>query len=300
MAFVVVVFLSFGCYMQTTVDNTSSLNTNGAQGYPQAIDSRGHTMVNIPEGTFTMGITIDDAEYLCAHTRNPEQCDPIASFETAMPAHKVIITTDFWIDVYEVTNGQYAECVNAGVCQPPDYPGSFTRDSYYGDPTYLDFPVDNITYENAVEFCQTWRGGRLPTEAEWEYAARGTDERLWPWGNSVPDSSYANFLPVDESTMSNDTVQVGSYPSGASPFGVMDMAGNLFEWTSTRLYTYQDTQLSDPTIPIDGTRGIVRGGAYLSSPSGINVSSRYEASITTSGLGGIRCVIDDLENVSGH
>jgi len=161
-----------------------------------------------------------------------------AAFENEYPAHPVIISS-FWIDKTEVSNRQYEECVRAGVCTPPIDLGSNYRTTYYGEPAFADFPVIWVTHAQASEYC-TWAGGRLPTEAEWEYAARGPNAYTFPWGDDF-DGSRLNYCDVNCDAGPNDpsvddgyadTAPVGSYPAGASWVGALDMAGNVREWVA--------------------------------------------------------------------
>ena len=135
------------------------------------------------------------------------------------PVHEVTLDA-FYIDQYEVTNEWYADCVAAGGCKPP---GCTER---YGDPDKTNHPVVCVDWYEAMTYCE-WRGARLPTEAEWEKAARGTDGRTYPWGEDSPNDQLLNF---DQNV--GDTTPVGSYPDGVSPYGAYDMAGNVREWVS--------------------------------------------------------------------
>ena len=133
-----------------------------AQGYPLKTDARGHELVLIPPGTFTMGATLHERE---------------------VPPHQVTLTREYWLDVYEVSNAQYATCVDEGACLPPRDSSSNSRPSYYGDAAFASFPFIWVSWQDASSFCQ-WRDGRLPSEAEWEYAARGAAGADYPWGTT--------------------------------------------------------------------------------------------------------------------
>jgi formylglycine-generating enzyme required for sulfatase activity len=134
----------------------------------------------------------------------------------------------YWIDKYEVTNAQYELCVENGACSEPLDLSSSTRDSYYVNPEYADYPVINVIVPQAKDYCE-WVGGSLPTEAQWEKAAHGLSEQAFPWGNDAPTCELANFNSGGEPCV-GDTAPVGSYPDGVSPYGAMDMAGNVTEW----------------------------------------------------------------------
>ena len=193
----------------------------------------------IPAGEFVMGSPDGEAE------NNKE-------------LQHTVYLNDYLIDKYEVTNAYYQMCVDASECTTPQNTSSSTRTLYYGTDTYADYPVINVTWNQARAFC-AWAGKRLPTEAEWEKAARGSDTRKYPWGDSAPGCTKTNYdWCVD------DTSRVGSYPSGASPYGVMDMAGNVWEWVNDWYDDsyYSVSPLSNPQGPTTGTYRVLRGGSW--------------------------------------
>jgi formylglycine-generating enzyme required for sulfatase activity len=152
-------------------------------------------------------------------------------------------------------------------------PSSNERADYFGNPGFQDYPVVHVTWSSARSYC-AWAGRRLPTEAEWERAARGDDLRTWPWGDEPPDGRFANF-----GWLTGDTSRVGSYAAGAGPFGALDMAGNVWEWTSD-LYNgeyYLVSPASDPVGPPDrggNTRRVIRGGSFEDVDTDIRISNR--------------------------
>ncbi|MBM3153602.1 MAG: hypothetical protein FJZ96_15600 [Chloroflexi bacterium] len=197
--------------------------------------------VYIPAGGFLMGSNDGDAAR--------ETTDMHDHSEIPLPT---VFLDGFWIDRFEVNNGQYASCVDSGACQPPYASSSDTRPQYYDNPEFADYPVIWVNWYMAQDYCQ-WADRRLPTEAEWEKAARGTEGYRYPWGNDFLTDPLANdranwcdvHCPREIASSGwydgyADTAPVGSYPAGASPYGVMDMAGNVWEWTTTivSLYPY--------------------------------------------------------------
>jgi serine/threonine-protein kinase len=227
----------------------------------------------IPAGSFQMG---------CDSSNSAESC---SSYE--QPLHTVTLSA-YSIDKYEVTNARYKACVDAGGCTAPGIVNSFSRSPYYGTSTYADYPVINVTWQQASAFC-AWAGGRLPTEAEWEKAARGSsDTRKYPWGNSAPDCTQTNY-----SWCVGDTSRVGSYPSGASPYGVMDMGGNVWEWVNDWYQSdyYSVSPSNNPQGPVTGESRVLRGGSGDNFDDGVRSASRDRLNPGGwYGLNGFRCV----------
>lgn len=213
----------------------------------------GARMIFIPGGTFPMG------------------ADDSTAGADERPVHTVYIDS-FWIDETEVTNFQYKGCVDSGSCSPPEKSSSATRIKYYGNSDFDGYPVIFINWDQADIYCK-WMGKRLPTEAEWEKAARGTNSiRFWPWGNIPPDQERLNF-----NRNVGDTVAAGSYPSNISPYGVLDMAGNVQEWVFdwySETY-YKNSPTSNPSGPISGEQKITRGGSWINFDIHNRVSFRY-------------------------
>jgi len=185
---------------------------------------------------------------------------------TQKPAHEVNLD-GFWIDETEITNGMYALCVQVQVCLPPSNESSYNRENYYNDPQYMDFPVVYVSWQDADTYCK-WAGRTLPTEEQWEKAARGVDGRLYPWGDQTPSQNLLNNFDV---SFLEDTVQVGSYPQGVSPYGALDMAGNVWEWTADWFYPYPGGDISATEIYGQIYR-ILRGGSYVDAA---DVTTRY-------------------------
>jgi len=185
---------------------------NSGIGSTKIFEIDGMEMVFVPAGDFEMGC-------------DPEFIEGWFCYSDQIPLHTVYLDA-FWIDKYEVTNRQYALCVADRLCTGPTNYSSNTRSDYFNNPNYSNYPVINVSWEDANNYCN-WAGKRLPTEAEWEKAARGEDGRVFPWGTVNINNTLLNF-----NQSIGDTTEVGDYPNGASPYGVLDMAGNVWEWVA--------------------------------------------------------------------
>jgi len=193
---------------------------------------------------------------------------------------------NFYLDTFEVTNKLYAAC---GDCTAPAEVSSNTRNFYYGNSQYADFPVIHVTWQQAQDYC-AWRGEqfRLPTEFEWEKAARGPNGNLYPWGNGPePDKDHAQF-----GDNSGDTSKVGTYPEGASVYGIMDMAGNVLEWVGDwyDVYPRGDVHAS---ADFGTLYKVLRGGSWKALDTDLRASARNHRSPDyESDSLGFRCVME--------
>ena len=247
-----------------TLTPTKVLSPEFGIGATQIREKDGMKQVYVPAGSFMMGSNDGNAD--------------------EKPVHEVFLDA-YWIDKYEVSNGQYAKCVQSGACKPPDRMDYLTRRSYYWNSIYLDFPVIYVSWHHAQDYC-SWVGGLLPTEAEWEKAAKGTDGRIYPWGNSTPSCSFVNYINCE-----GDTTKVGSYSQGASPYGALDMAGNVWEWVADWYGSYINETQNNPTGPESGKYKVLRGGSWSSNEGALRVSYRYDHFLDHSYYSiGFRCV----------
>jgi len=231
-------------------------------GSTQIREIDGMEQVFVPAGTFWMGSE--------------------TGAEDERPVHKVNLDA-YWIDKYEVTNAQYAHCVEAGACERPRY-GGLGALRTYGTGETKDYPVTQVNWNDAVNYCE-WVSGRLPSEAEWEKAARGEkDSRTYPWGDDV-DKYRADY--------SGQKHPVGSYLEGASPYGALDMAGNAAEWVQDRYspyYYYAENYWNNPKGPDSGSLRVIRGltttnysNSYQADYGGDPVYYSFDLSFTVSG-----------------
>ncbi|MBN2555470.1 MAG: SUMF1/EgtB/PvdO family nonheme iron enzyme [Anaerolineales bacterium] len=226
-------------------------------------------MVYVPAAEFDMGSESGDSDELPVHT---------------------VYLDSYWIDQTEVTNVMYAQCVAAGACEAPSEYLMDQMSGYYSGPSTDDYPVVNIDWFRAEAYC-TWAGARLPSEAEWELAARGTDGRTYPWGNDAPTDDLTNYF-----RHVGDLQPVGSYPDGASPYGALDMAGNAGEWVNDwfgETY-YSQSPTSNPPGPESGEYRVIRGGSWFIIETYLRSTARLDG-FTTPGYyyvdTGFRCAL---------
>jgi formylglycine-generating enzyme required for sulfatase activity len=228
----------------------SESNIGHQQGHEKAVSvsSPDPSMVLVPAGEFTMGSSTGDAD--------------------ERPPHQVYLDS-FLIDKYEVSVGEYATFLQeAGNHPPSDW-------KTMNQLAHKKRPVSNVDWADAGAYCK-WAGKRLPTEAEWEKAARGTDGRLYPWGNEPPTSRHANYGQTGSSNHAA-LAPVGSFEEGKSPYGTYDMAGNVWEWVSDwyDFDYYKATPSRNPEGPPTGGYKGIRGGSWNSSPRALRSADRY-------------------------
>ena len=241
-------------------------------------------MVKVPDGWFQMGCAPQDQ--LC--------------FDDEKPAHRVW-TAAFEIDRTEVSNGAYQGCVDAGECKPQPWNscevwtgGRWQLTSVLSDAfRATDHPAVCVDWRMAGAYC-AWAGKRLPTEAEWEKAARGVDGRMWPWGNQAIDCKLANM--ADETGFgcgAMETDPVGSRPGNASPYGALDMVGNVWEWVADRWedsYRRRGREVRSPTGPATGDSRVYRGGSFRGETPAARATVRgYETEDNANDAVGFRC-----------
>jgi len=291
--FIFVLILASTVYltqMQTDARNENSINT------PQKLmNAKPMEMVLIPAGEFQMGC---DPDHNDIHDCNEDE----------LPLHKVYLD-DYYIDKYEVTNEQMVaflnqrnsslcygnECVNVN---DPDSRIIWNGNYYVVENGYNDHPVVEATWYGADIYCQE-NSKRLPTEAEWEKAARGKSVRTYPWGNQNPDCSLANFYDLfgTEKFCEGETKPIGSYPNGASPYGVEDMAGNVWEWVSDwYLDSYYSSSIYiNPHGAATGDKKVLRGGGLFDEKILLRTSERSNHyPLFSSQFTGFRCVADRM------
>jgi len=238
---------------------------------PTMTGKDGMTLLHVPAGEFTMGRS------------SPDGFGEI--YDDEKPAHTVYLDA-FWIDETEVTNAMYANCVATGKCDEP------IDTKYFLNSVFKDHPVVYVSVDSAEAYC-AYVNRRLPTEAEWEKAARGLGDNTFPWGDNPPNGNLLNYFSTVGTTR-----KVGLYHDGVSPFGAYDMAGNVSEWVSDWYDSnyYQISPPSNPQGPLSASDRIVRGGNWRTYTSSVRVSRRDESSPSYVGDDvGFRCAMDASE-----
>jgi formylglycine-generating enzyme required for sulfatase activity len=239
-----------------TATETSIPTATLGVGATRVNENDGAEMVYVPSGEFLMGSEDEDA------------------YKTEKPEH-IVYLDGYWIYKHEVTNAQYQRCIEAGVCS-----------GNLGLYSENENPAVYINWHMAESYCE-WVGGRLPTEAEWEKAARGDDGRTYPWGETRPSCGIANYYGCR-----SGTAPVGSYLDNVSPYGALDMAGNVWEWVADWYGAdyYAVSPYSNPTGPATGIYRVVRGGSWSNNAWYLRTSDRlsYKPD-TTDQLCGFRC-----------
>jgi sulfatase modifying factor 1 len=259
-------------------------------------------MAFVPAGEFVMG---------------QDECPE--TLWDARPQH-VVTMSAYCIDILQVTNAQWRECVSAGACVVPYWTSGFSGEEYYGSPDHENHPVTSVDWNEARDYCR-WKGKRLPTEAEWEKAGKGgcelagnpgecdpEDVRTYAWGDEPPSDELANFCPEccdhprpEESPRCEGcvyTIEVGARPLGASPYGLMDMHGSVFErvWDVYAIdyYSTGGPPWIDPTGPPDDgteTERVIKGGAPSKPYHSLAVRQGYPYDMHSHGIG-LRCACD--------
>ena len=218
-------------------------------------DNTNENMILIPEGSFTMGFAIENEN-------NWGDMDE-------EPVHKVNLSA-YWIDKYEVTSSSFSKFLNENKKEAdqfieitPAVTVKLEKDVYKPRKSLENFPVNRVSWFGADAYCR-WKGKRLPTEAEWEKAARGTDGRIFPWGNEFPDNSRATYRRKFKEKGLQVMEPVDGMINGISPYGVHHMAGNVWEWVSDWFdaAAYQDDKRIDPKGPESGISKVLRGGNW--------------------------------------
>ena len=218
-------------------------------------DDAKEKMIFIPEGSFTMGFEIEN--------------DNEWGDMDEEPVHQVALSS-YWIDKYEVTSSSFANFLNENKNEAhrfieitPSVTVKFENNVYKPRKGLENYPVNRVSWFGADAYCK-WKGKRLPTEAEWEKAARGTDQRIFPWGNEFPDNSRVTFRRKFSKKGFKVMEPVDGMKDGISPFGVHQMAGNVWEWVSDWFDSsvYQDEKRIDPKGPESGISKVLRGGNW--------------------------------------
>ena len=260
-------------------------------------------MAKVKGGTFKRGSTFNQTkEYLKLCRKTDKTCQ-LWWFEDELP-QKLIELDSFWIDIYEVTNIRYLEFVQATGHRPALDNSCQTAKCREGNlwegtsfpPEIGNQPVTQVNWYDADAYC-TWKGKRLPSEAEWEKAARGTKAKVYPWG-AVPPKGKATYQRKWRGVFS--MTDVGTYPQGESIYGAFDMAGNVWEWVDDWYHKkyYSLGRKKNPRGPADGDFKVVRGGSWVNYANSLRSAfrrwSRPEVRFNDTGF---RCAKDDIDGI---
>ncbi len=270
---------------QEPIDVATESVVENEKDLPPKVDV--NKMALVPEGEFMMG---------------SDEIHP----PNRTPAHKVYLDA-FYIDPWEVTNGEMAKFLNANGNPEGKYikigPESFIQkdgERYFVKDNKEDYPANFVSWYGAKAYCE-WVGKKLPTEAQWEKAARGTDGRRYPWGSERPSPRFLNFISF--TNWKSVLKPVGSYEAGKSPYGVYDMAGNVWEWCSDWYSPryYNDSPHKNPTGPGKGQHKVLRGGLFGENPLYVETSYRNHNRPELQGpYTGFRCVYEEPEEESAE
>ena len=283
-----------------TVEETASLESTST---PEIEDSTPSPAEALPPPTPTDPLKGKDGMQLVEILAGEFSMGSKGTDADERPVHTVYLDT-YLIDQTEVTNAMYAQCAEERRCDPPKFNTSLMQNesnnsSYFGNPDFDNYPVVYVAWADAKAYCK-WAGRCLPTEAEWEKAASWDDsqktKRLYPWGSRI-ECFFANYYGDGNNLCVGDTTPVGRYASGASFYGVLDMAGNVWEWVADRYERdyYKDSTYSDP-LSTSGNTVVVRGGSFLTGrATGVRSSDR-DAQLPdfTSHNLGFRCAVDKV------
>ncbi|MFO0678809.1 MAG: SUMF1/EgtB/PvdO family nonheme iron enzyme [Polyangiaceae bacterium] len=288
--------VAFAVVSAATVPGAEAARTPRLDGTVLFLPVRGR--VRLPGGIFVMGSTANDmvrAVLACRKEVLRSRCDDASNrFRAEGLAHEVVLSP-FALDITEVTVAAYGECVAEGACAPPGFvPG----DARFDRP---DFPVTHVRWDDAVDYCR-FRGGRLPTEAEWEFAARGPNGREYPWGtNWNPHLANHGAFSHDETDATDGYLglaPVGSFPDGRTPLGIHDLAGNVSEWVhdvydvNENGFGYGEVAVKNPRGATSGGFHVIRGGSYEEGAPWLRGASRGFSTLMRTSTIGFRCAAD--------
>ena len=246
---------------------------------PQTVTGKdGAPLKRIPAGEFLMGTSISKRD----------------GGRDEYPERRIFLDA-FYMDSLEITNGRYLEFVKAAGHRIPEHPRDKTLTLWQGatvPAAFKDHPVINVDWSDAAAYCE-WAGRRLPTEAEWERTARGTTGRRFPWGDAEPTRTLANYL--NQWRNGGGLEPVGSHPQGASPEGVQDLQGNVWEWVADWYdpHYYEKGPLRNPKGPNEGTRKVMRGSGWESEAPVLRSAHRLSSDPKNRNhILGFRCAMD--------